>query len=133
MKTLIDDFLSQDSFAVIGSYRNETAYAYQIFRKLKSMGRNVYPVSPNAKTVDGDPCYARVSDIPHKIDVANLITPPPVSLKIAEECKRIGITKIWMQPGAESSDVIQFCVENGVDALYGICVLLQDPPNKPAV
>jgi uncharacterized protein len=125
MMKLIDDFMSQQAFAVIGSYRNEDAFAYRIFRKLKSMGKTVFPVSPHAAAIDGEKCYGAVADIPGKIDVVNLVTPPPVSLKIAAECKRLGIARIWMQPGAESDAVIRFCAENGMAALYGVCILLQ--------
>ena len=38
MENLVKDFLSQKSFAVVGSFRNETKYAYRIFKKLKEKG-----------------------------------------------------------------------------------------------
>jgi predicted CoA-binding protein len=40
-------------------------------------------------------------------------------------CEKLGITKIWMQPISESETAIKFCGENGIDVVYGVCVMTE--------
>ena len=94
MKNNVTEFLKQRRFAVAGSFRNESKYAYQIFKKLKQKGYIVYPVNPKRTSVDNITCYPNITDIPETVDVVNLVTPPAVSEKIVRECKNKNITKL---------------------------------------
>jgi len=125
MENTVKSFLNQKSFVIAGSFRNETKYAYRILKKLKDKGYTVYPVNPGIKEVDRIKCYANVNDIQEEVDVANLVTPPAVTEKIVVDCKKKGIKKIWLQPGAESQKAIRFCKENNMEIVYGICVLIE--------
>ena len=126
MQDLVKDFLKQKRFAIIGSFRNETKYAYRILQALKNKGYEVYPVNPRLKVVEGLTCYSRVKDIPVVCDVANIVTPPRITEKVVRECKEKGITRVWLQPGAESEEVIKFCKENNIQVIYNVCVMLEN-------
>ena len=108
MQCLVKKFLKQKSFAVAGSFRNESKYAYRILTTLKDKGYEVYPVNPSLREVDGLTCYPSVKDIPDSVDVVDIVTPPQITEKIVRECKEKGISKVWIQPGAESKTVIEF-------------------------
>ena len=125
MEELIKDFLRQRSFAVVGSFRNETKYAYQILKTLKNKRYEVYPVNPRIKEVEGLKCYPSIKDVPVICDVANIVTPPKITEKIVRECKERRIKRVWLQPGAESQEAIKFCKENGIKVIYGLCVMLE--------
>lgn len=125
MQDLINDFLEQRRFAVIGSFRNEAKYAYRILKALKRKGYEVYPVNPRLKEVTDLSCYPSVKDIPVICDVANIVTPPEVTEKIVRECKEKGITRVWLQPGAESEEAIKFCKENDIAVIYNLCVMME--------
>ncbi|MFA6635825.1 MAG: CoA-binding protein [Candidatus Omnitrophota bacterium] len=125
MKDLINDFLKQKSFAVVGSFRSESKYAYKILKDLVKKGHEVFPVNPNLSEVEGRKCYKKLSDIPSKVDVVDIVTPPPVTGKIVRECLENSIKRVWLQPGAESEDAIRFCRDNGIDVIYGICLMLE--------
>ena len=121
----MDRFLKQKRFAIVGSFRNETKYAYQIFRTLKEKGYDVIPVNPKLKEVDGIACYPAISKIPHKIDVVDIVTPPAVTEKMVYECKKKEVQRIWMQPGAESEAAIKFCQENKINVIYNFCLMAE--------
>ena len=38
--------------------------------------------------------------------------------------KKLGITKVWMQPGSSSFDAIQYCEDNNIDCMHDVCVML---------
>ncbi len=124
MQGIIKEVLSQKSFAVVGSFRNESKVAYKIFRFLKQKGYKVYPVNPNIKEVDGEKCYSSILDIPETIDVADLVTPPSATEEIVKQCLQKGIKYIWMQPGAESQKAVEFCKQNGIKVIYGTCIMM---------
>ena len=125
MENLVKDFLRKKSFAVIGSFRNETKYAFKILKNLRERNYKVYPVNPSLSEVDGLKCYKSVIHIPFLVDVVNLVTPPKVTEKIVRECKEKGIYCVWLQPGAESENAIEFCKKNKISLIYNLCVMLE--------
>jgi len=125
MQELIKEFLSQKSFVVVGSFKNETKVAYKIFRVLKQKGYEVYPVNPNVKEVDGIKCYPSILDLPKTVDVVDLVTPPSATEEIVKQCLQKGIKYIWMQPGAESENAVEFCKQNGIKVIYGTCLMMK--------
>jgi len=125
MENLVKEFLKQRNFAVCGSFRDESKYAYKILKTLIKKGCKVYPVNPRLGEVEGFRCYRNISDIPFKVDVVNLVTPPVVTEKIVRECLEKNIKKVWFQPGAESENAIAFCRDNGISAVHGLCVMVE--------
>ena len=125
MHNNVTEFMKQRHFAVAGSFRNESKYAYQILKKLIQKGYTVYPVNPKLSSVDNITCYPCITDIPEVVDVVNLVTPPAISEKIVRECKNKNILKVWFQPGAESVNAIKFCKENNIDVIYDLCVMVE--------
>lgn len=121
---LIQEFLKQKTFAVVGSFKNEEKVAYKIFKMLTSYGYTVYPVNPNIKQVDNTKCYPSIEEIPDKIDVLILVTPPEVSLKIVQQALHLGINMVWLQPGADNPNVINFCKENKIKVIYNTCIMM---------
>jgi predicted CoA-binding protein len=125
-KELINKFLEKTNiFAVVGASRDPEKYGHQVYKDLKGAGYKVYPVNPNAKEILGDKCYPDLKDLPTKPDVVNIVVPPKVTEKTVKTCKMLGITKVWMQPGSESENAIKFCHENGIDVVYGTCVMVE--------
>lgn len=124
LQDLIEEFLSQKNFAVVGSFKNESKYAYQILKDLTRKGMKVYPVHPQLKEVEGLKCYPTVLDIPIAVEVVDVVTSPQVTEQIVEQCAQRGISRVWMQPGAESEQAIKFCQENKIKVVYKACMML---------
>ena len=123
---LLKAFLSKkNSFAVVGASRDPHKYGYQVYKDLMNAGYQVYPVNPNSDVVLGNKCYPSLEDLPVKPDVVDVVVPPEITEKIVETCKRLGITRVWMQPGSESEKAIRFCQENAIDVVYGVCVMIE--------
>jgi len=112
-------------FAVVGASRNPKKYGHQVYKDLKEAGYEVYPVNPNANEILGDKCYPDLKSLPKKPDVVDLVVPPEVTKKIVRECKELNIKRVWMQPGAESEEAIEFCEENGIEVIHGMCIMVK--------
>jgi len=111
--------------AIVGASDNRDKYGNIIYRDLRASGYKVIPVNPKADTVEGDKCYHSLSEIPVKVDVVDTVVPPHITEQIVKECKEIGITKVWMQPGSESEEAIIFCKDNGIEVVYDNCIMAQ--------
>ena len=125
-ENLIKGFLYRENiFAVAGASRNPEKYGHQVYRDLRNAGYRVYCVNPNADEVLGNKCYPSLEVLPVKPDVVNIVVPPKITEQLVETCRKLGITKVWMQPGSESETAIKFCEENSIDVVHGVCVMVE--------
>jgi len=124
MQEMIKEFMSQKRFAIIGATDNPKKYGYEIFKNLKRRGYEVYPVNPRLKELEGTKCYPSLSDILVKVDVVDFVVPPAVAGKVLKECKKLELTRIWLQPGSESEAAIDFCRKNNLKVVHDVCVML---------
>lgn len=124
MEELIKEFMAKKRFAVIGATDNTEKYGNRIFKNLAKRGYEVYPVNPNLKEIEGVKCYPTLFDVPVKVDVVDFVVPPEVTESILNECKKLGLENIWLQPGSESKNAIAFCRDNDLRVVYGTCVML---------
>ena len=125
-KSLINEFLDKKNiFAIIGVSRNPEKYGSKVYIDLKKAGYRTYPINPNANKIFGDKRYSELKNLPIKPDVVNLVIPPKVTEKIVRNCKKLNINKVWMQPGSESETAINFCKNNNIKVLHGVCVMVE--------
>ena len=119
----IDEFLSLKRIAVAGVSRdaNGTHASNGIYTRFKERGYEVFPVNPNADEIMGDPCYRSLKDIPGGVDGVVIATNPKVSLSVAQECKDLGVERVWFHKnfgaGSYSREAHDYCRENGITAL----------------
>lgn len=124
IQDLIREFVSKKNvYAVIGVSRNPEKYGHRVYKDLRSAGYKVYPINPKIDEVLGDKVYPDLGSLPEKPDVVDVVVPPEITEEVVKTCKQLGITKIWLQPGSESNLAIKFCQENGIDVVYGVCVM----------
>ena len=125
-ENLIKAFLYRENiFAVVGASRDPKKYGHQVYRDLRNAGYRVYCVNPNADEILGNKCYPSLEVLPVKPDVVDVVVPPKITEQLVRTCKKLGITKVWMQPGSESEIAIEFCEENSIDVVYGVCVMVE--------
>ncbi len=79
--------------AVVGASRNPRNVGGAIFRNfLRSSFRGtVFPVNPNAASIDGVLSYPSVLDVPGDVDLAVIVVPAQMVLDVVEECGKKGI------------------------------------------
>ena len=125
-KELINKFLNKKNiFAVIGVSRNPDKYGNKVYLDLRKAGYRVFPINQKINKIYGDKCYPTLNDLPKKPDVVNIVVPPEITEKIVRDCKKLGINKVWFQPGSESKKVINFCKNHKIKILKDICVIVK--------
>lgn len=125
MSNYVAEFPKYRKWAVIGVSEDREKYGNKIYRDLRNAGYQVFAVNPKLATVEGDPCYASLKDLPEVPDVVDLVVPPNVSLKVVEECLAIGAKRIWFQPGSESEEAVKKAQDGGMEVVYDACIMIQ--------
>lgn len=121
----IKKFLSSPAFAVAGASANREKYGNMVVRCYQQQGREVIPVHPLEKEIEGVPCVSSVTDLPPAVRSLSIITPPSVTEKIVAAAIDHGVENIWMQPGAASPAAVELCHSRGVNVIAdGSCVLV---------
>src|SRR3712207_9332942 len=81
-----DAFLAHTRIAVAGVSRDAGQPANLIYRRLRDSGHDVFAVNPRADTVEGDPCFASLRDVPAAVDGVVVVTTPEVALQVVADC-----------------------------------------------
>jgi uncharacterized protein len=124
----IQDFLSQKTIAMAGLSRNEKSFSASVNKSLKAKGYRVLPVNPAAESIGGEKCYASLAALPEKVGGVLVLTQPAESEKVVRDASAQGITRVWMQQGAESEAAVSFCLQNGMQVVSGKCIMMFAEP-----
>jgi uncharacterized protein len=124
----IDCFLGHDRLAMVGVSRDPKHFSRYLLKELRTRGYDVVAVNPSATEIEGHPCFANVKAIEPPVEAALLMTPPPETINVVQDCADAGIHEIWMHRGggrgAVSSVAVAFCREKGMHVVEGECPLM---------
>jgi predicted CoA-binding protein len=125
MSKYVAEFPKYKRWAVIGVSDDRSKYGNKIYRDLRDAGYEVYAVNPKLETVEGDPCYASVKDLPVTPDVVDMVVPPVAGPAVVQDCLAAGVKRVWFQPGSESEEGIRKAQEGGMEVVYDACIMIQ--------
>lgn len=116
----IKELIKLNNWIVIGDTANESKYAHKILKKFNEKGCTVSGVHPKG----GEGVYKTIKEVPHNIDAIDLCINPKLGIEYLKEAKILGIKNVLIQPGAESEEILNYCKENGINAIEN-CALVQ--------
>ena len=122
---MIADFVGRRVWALVGVSANPTKFGHRIYRDLRRAGYRVYAVNPHETEILGDRVYPNLAALPERPEVVDLVVPPSISETIVTKAKAAGIRRIWMQPGAESPQAIEFCRASGIEVVVHACAMVE--------
>jgi predicted CoA-binding protein len=119
----LDEFVRGRRWAVVGASKDRSKFGNITFRELRSRGKQVYPVNPRAREVEGETCYPSLAALPEPVDRVLIVVPPKLGESVVKEAEAAGLTHVWFQPGAESEEALAYCETHGMEAIAGHCIL----------
>lgn len=94
--------------AIVGASRNRGKFGNKAVRAYLEKGYLVYPIHPTAEEIEGQKAYRSVREIPDRVEWVSFYVPPSVGLKIIEEvAQKEGMTVVYLNPGADSMELIE--------------------------
>ncbi len=127
-KAVVEGFLAQRTLAVVGASRARRKFGNFAFKALKARGYRLFPINPHAENIEGEHCYPNLTSLPEPVDGVLVVVPPTETEQVVREAARAGISRVWIQQGAESEAAIRFCEESGMSVVHGECILMFAPP-----
>jgi uncharacterized protein len=113
------------TIAVIGATNDSSKYGNIIYRDLKNKKIMVYGINPKATTIDGDKAYHSLEELGFIPDIIDLVVPPKIGMETIKKAVANGYDNFWLQPGAESDEIIQYLEENKKNYLAYACVMVE--------
>jgi predicted CoA-binding protein len=109
--------------AVVGASKNRAKYGNKALRAYLAEGWTVFPVNPNETEIEGLRCYPSVLDIPEPLDRVTLYVPPATGLQLLEEIAQKGCGELYVNPGAESPEVLERARALGLQPIFACSIL----------
>ncbi|MBK7819439.1 MAG: CoA-binding protein [Sphingobacteriaceae bacterium] len=69
-------------------------------------------MNPKATTIDGDKAYHALGDLGFIPDIIDMVVPPKIGLETIKAAVANGYDNFWLQPGAESEEIIEYLEKN---------------------
>jgi hypothetical protein len=109
--------------AVVGLSSKPHRPSYGVSRYMQGAGYRIIPVNPNEREVLGEKSYARLEDIPVKVDIVDVFrrsefVPPVVDSAIA-----IGAAAVWLQEGVIHEEAAEKARAAGLEVVMDRCIL----------
>ena len=120
----IKDLLrSAHTIAVVGLSSSRLRASYGVAQYMQSAGYRVIPVNPNEQQVLGEKAYARLEDVPEKIDVVDVFRRSEFVPAVVDSAIGIGARAIWMQEGVADEAAAQRARAAGLFVVMDTCIL----------
>jgi uncharacterized protein len=109
--------------AVVGASSDRTKFGNKAVRAFLGAGYRVIPINPNEREVEGIPTFASVLDVPDPIDMATVYVQPDVALRLLDEFEEKKIPEVWVNPGADSDDVIAEARRRKMNVIFACSII----------
>ncbi len=127
---LIEQIVNQQNIAIAGVSISKKKTRSSVYNELKKKGYNVFAINSKMDTFDGDKCYKSVKELPDEVNVVFISTKPHNGINIIKEAVEKGIEYIWIQQGAESDEIVDFCKSKNLNFVHKHCMLMFAKPDS---
>jgi acetyltransferase len=138
----LESFFNPKSVAIVGASRQKSKVGYEILANLMGAGYKgkIYPVNPQADTIEGLKCYPDLESIKQVPELVIIIVPAKIVPAIMQQCAKIGVKAViiitagFKEVGSEGKaleeQVIQTARQAGIRVIGPNCLGVIVPANK---
>lgn len=109
---------------IIGASNDRHKFGNKAVRAYLRRGETVLPVNPREREIEGLQAWAHVKDVPGPIDRALFYVPSFVGMRVIDEVAQRGdVGEVWLNPGAESDELIAKCKSLGFDPIMACAIV----------
>jgi hypothetical protein len=109
--------------AIIGVSNNREKFGNKAVRAFLQQGYTVYPVNPNEPEVEGLAAYKNIREVPVRPQMISVYVPPAVLLKLLPDIAAKGCDELWINPGAESDEVLAEALRLGLNTIQACSIV----------
>jgi predicted CoA-binding protein len=109
--------------AIVGASANRSKFGNKAVRAYKEQGYRVFPINLKATEIEGLPAYPNISAVPVRPEMVSVYLPPAVLLKVLPEIAAKGCDELWLNPGAESPEVLAEAERLGLNVIQACSIV----------
>jgi predicted CoA-binding protein len=121
----IDQMLKLKTWAIVGLSNNSERAAFGVAKMLIEKGHQIIPVHPKAETVHGQKGYAKLSDIPGKVDVVDIFVNSELAGEVVNDAIALGAKGVWLQLDVIDAGAISRANDAGLLAVMNHCPAIE--------
>jgi predicted CoA-binding protein len=110
--------MGKPTVAIIGASADRSKFSNKAIHAHLHAGYEVYPVHPKEETIEDLKVYKSVLDVPVALDRVSLYLPPAIGVKVLDDIAKKGCKELWVNPGAESPELIEKVDALGLNAVF---------------
>jgi acetyl coenzyme A synthetase (ADP forming)-like protein len=138
----LESFFNPQSVAIVGASRQKGKVGYEILSNMIAAGYKgkIFPVNPNADTIEGLKCYPNLESIEQVPELVIIIVPAKIVPVVLQQCAKVKvksaviITAGFKEVGKEGKQledqVIQIAKQAGIRVIGPNCLGVIAPANK---
>jgi uncharacterized protein len=119
--------------AVVGLSSNPARPSYEVSEYMQSVGYRIIPVNPNEREVLGEKSYARLEDVPEKVEIVDVFRRSEDVPPVVESAIRVGAKVVWMQLGVENGEAAERARAAGLVVVEDGCIFVEHRRRAKAV
>ena len=109
--------------AIIGASKDRRKFGNKAVRAFMQQGYTVYPVNPNESEIEGIKVFKTIAELPVRPQMVSVYVPPPTLLKLLPQLALKGCDELWLNPGAESDEVMAKAEELGLNVIQACSIV----------
>jgi predicted CoA-binding protein len=113
------------TIAIVGISPRPDRPSHRIARRLLDLGYTVIPVRPATDEVLGRKAYARLADIPDKVDLVDVFRKSSDAGGIIDECIALGLPAVWLQEGVIDEAAAHRAQDAGMSVIMDRCISVE--------
>ncbi|HZZ41867.1 MAG TPA: CoA-binding protein [Tepidisphaeraceae bacterium] len=125
MRDVIRQLITAKRIAVVGLSDDPARISYQVAEYLMERGKEIVPVNPQVERVMGMKSYAKLAEVPGKVDLVNVFRRAEFCAGVVEEAIRIGAGGVWLQSGIVSAQGEKLAAEAGMPFVQDRCLMVE--------
>ena len=115
---------SRSTVAIIGASDDRSKFGNKAVRAYQHLGWEIYPVHPTLTEVEGLRAYPNLDAVPERyLDRVLFYVPPKIGVGILDQIPRKQVGEVWINPGAESPELLQRAEELGLNVIQACSIV----------
>jgi predicted CoA-binding protein len=111
------------TIAVVGLSNSPLRPSHGVAAYMQSQGYKIIPVNPTIHGALGEKAYARLLDVPDKIDIVNIFRRPEFVGEIVDQVIQLKVPAVWMQEEVIHEAAAEKARKAGIVVVMDRCIL----------